>query len=438
MMKKVVALALSAAMMLSLAACGGSSGSATSETSSAASSQSEAAQSEATSEATSESTSSEETPAAEASGEPIVIGAVDATSGGSAPMGLPARNGLELAVAECNEAGGINGRPIKLITYDNEADAAKSATEVTKLIEEDGAILVITGSNSGICNSDKYICEEAGVVNLCSIGTADTVIDDPQVFYNTFRVGAPESYLQQLLGFVCKDAGYQKVGVIADTSGYGQTAVTTIQEIFQELGVPIEIVVQHENGTSDLTAQVLQMKNADCDAVVSYNLGADAALTVKTMADLDWKVPTYGGRGLNMQSFVELVGEYGEGVIFPCDSDMNAPKLKAFIEKYLAAGYEEMSNYMFPAMGYATMQIAIEALTRANGEGGDALRDAFESIQDFQTVLGQEDAVVSYSPTKHEAVVTGRDVLNSIKDGAFIMVEEFPYEEPTDRYEENY
>ena len=54
--------------------------------------------------------------AEEANGDPIIIGAVDATSGGSAPMGLPARNGLELAVKECNEAGGINGRPIELIT----------------------------------------------------------------------------------------------------------------------------------------------------------------------------------------------------------------------------------------------------------------------------------------------------------------------------------
>ncbi len=425
-LNKIIALVLVFAMALTVVACQAQGGN-TATT--------QAANSGKTESGTSAQANA---PAAAASSDPIIIGAVDATSGGSAPMGLPARNGLELAVKECNEAGGINGRQIKLVTYDNEADAATSATEVTKLIEEDGAILVITGSNSGICNSDKYICNDAGVVNLCSIGTADTVIDDPETFKNTFRVGAPESYLQQLIGFVCKDAGYQHVGVIADTSGYGQTAVVTIQEIFKTLGVPIEIVVQHENGATDLTAQVLQMKNAGCDAVVAYNLGADAALTVTTMAQLDWKVPTYGGRGLNMQSFVELVGEYGEGVVFPCDSDMNAPKLKAFAEKYVAAGYEELSNYMFPALGYATMQIAIEALTRSNGEGGDALRAAFESIQNFQTVLGQEDAVVSYSPTKHESVVTGRDVFNSIKDGRFIMIEEFPYEEATDRYEENY
>jgi branched-chain amino acid transport system substrate-binding protein len=360
--------------------------------------------------------------------EPLKIGYIGALSGNSAPMGEPARLGMVLAFEEMNAKGGIAGRPVELIALDDEANPAKSVTQANKLVQQDKVVAAIGGPNSGTALANRQVFFEANIPELVSISTMDDIINpNHPTFKTTFRLSASESYLIKILANYMLDKGFKKVGIIADTSAYGQTATKTIEKWFAELNIPISKVVNHEVAASDLTSQILQLKNAGSDAVFIYNLGSDAALTLKTMKQIGWNVPVVGARGLNMQSFIDLAGSFGDGIIVPSDIDMNKPAMKEFKAKY-DAKYGPTKNYMFAAMGYESARLVFEALRISGGKGGDDLIKAFESIKNFDTLLGQPGATVTFSATNHEAAQAKWNVLLVLKEGDFVIYDEFPYE----------
>jgi len=128
-----------------------------------------------------------------------------------------------------------------------------------------------------------------------------------------------------------------------------------------------------------------------------------------------------------MQSFIDLAGSFGDGIIVPSDIDMNKPAMKEFKAKY-DAKYGPTKNYMFAAMGYESARLVFEALRISGGKGGDDLIKAFESIKNFDTLLGQPGATVTFSATNHEAAQAKWNVLLVLKEGDFVIYDEFPYE----------
>ncbi|MDY0289042.1 MAG: ABC transporter substrate-binding protein [Sphaerochaeta sp.] len=359
---------------------------------------------------------------------PLKIGYIGALSGNSATMGEPARLGMVIAFEEMNAKGGINGRPVELIALDDEANPAKSVTQANKLVQQDKVVAAIGGPNSGTALANRQVFFEANIPELVSISTMDDIINpDHPSFKTTFRLSASESYLIKTLANHMLQKGYKKVGIIADTSAYGQTATKTIQKWFAEFGIPISKIVNHEVSASDLTSQILQLKNAGSDAVFIYNLGPDAALTLKTIKQFGWDVPVVGARGLNMQSFIDLAGSFGDGIIIPSDINMNKPAIKEFKEKY-DAKYGPTSNYLFSAMGYESAKILFEALRISKGKGGDDLINALEGIKNHPTILGQQDATITFSAKNHEAAQAKWNVLLELKNGEFVIYDEFPFE----------
>lgn len=359
----------------------------------------------------------------------IKVGFVDTLSGGSASMGVPTQEGVKLAVKEINSNGGINGKQVEVVYYDDEGDPATSVVQATKMVQQDKVVAAITGSSSGCCNANKQVFADAGIPNIVSVGTADDIVGTPddETFKTTFRTGSNEAYMIEIMANRIIDKGYQHVGVIADTSGYGQLAVETMREIFAEYNIPMDTVVTHETGAADLTAQVLSMQQAGCDFVYSYNLGADAALTCKTIKNLNWDVDIAGARGLNMDTFLSLAGDAAEGVLIPTDINIETEKMQEFKAKY-DAEYGEIDNYMFPAMGYTAAMTLFEGLKLTGGEGGQALVDALESMPAFESILGQDGATISFSPTKHEGVDTKRMTYLTVDDGELVVFDDNTFE----------
>lgn len=366
--------------------------------------------------------------AASADGGVIKIGFVDCLSGGSASMGVPNQEGVLLAVKEINAKGGVAGKQVELVCYDDEADPATSVTQSTKLVQQDKVLAAITGSASGCCNANKQVFADAGIPCVVSVGTADDIVGTPEVdtFATTFRTGANESYMIEIMANRILDKGYQHVGVIADTSAYGQLAVETIKKVFETYNIGIEIIVTHEPGAADLTSQVLSMQQAGCDFIYSYNLGADAALTCKTIKRLNWEVDVAGARGLNMDTFLSLAGDAAEGVLIPTDINIETEKMQEF-KKLYDAEYKEIGNYMFPAMGYTAAMTLFQALEASGGEGGEALISALEALS-YESVLGQTGATISFSPSKHEGVDTRRMTYLTVDDGNLVVFDANTFE----------
>jgi len=286
------------------------------------------------------------------SADEIVIGYIGALSGNSAPMGIPGKNGIELAVESINESGGINGKKVKLVALDDKADPATSATQAQKLIIDDKAVAIIGGPNSGTVKANSQVIAQYGVPELIAIAMEDTLIDPNSPTYkSTFSMTENNSYDIRAVAQYIKANGYKKIGVIADNTAYGQGGIASIKSIMEQEGVEIGMTVDHPVATKDLTAQAMKLRDANVDLVYVYSLGADGALFMKTIKQIGWDVPVVGGRGLNMKSFVDLAGDAANGMILPSVVNPNKPAAQEFIQKY-DAKYNDDPAHVYSILGY--------------------------------------------------------------------------------------
>ena len=356
---------------------------------------------------------------AEDSSGPIRLGYIAALSGGSATMGVPAQQGMELAVAELNESGEL-GREIELISADDEADASISAAAAQRMVTEDDVVAIIGGPNSGTVLANNPIITGAGVVNMVSVAQADNLVDPEQAgFPLTFRLTENNSYDVTAIAQLFEDGGYSTICAVSDTTEYGQSGIATIRSVFEERGLEIATAVEHEVNATDLTPQVLTLRDAACDAVYLFDLGQDAALFMRTINQLGWEVPVIGGRGLNQPAFLDIAGAAANGIIFPSVVDPEKPEMQAFIEAFDAEyGADADPAHTFSVLGYDTIRILAAALQESDFQGGEALAAALEQTS-ITGASGLEGSTLGFSADDHEAAGENYVTFWGIEDGKY-------------------
>ena len=254
----------------------------------------------------------------------------------------------------------------------------------------------------------------------------DELVDPKNpTFATTFRVTETNSADIEIVAQYLKSKGYHKVGIIADNTAYGQSGTASVKAILEKTGIPVVKTVDHPVAATNLTAQALTLKQAGVDAVYIFSLGPDAALFMKTIKQMQWDVPTVGGRGLNMSAFVNLAGTAADGIVIPSVSDDNKPEYIAWKKKY-DEKYGHDPSYMFALLGYDTGRVVAQVLKNAKGTDGEALIKAMENLKDFPMTLGQPGAVLTWGPDKHEGYTPKYIVLRTVKDGKFVLFDETP------------
>lgn len=337
-----------------------------------------------------------------ADGDPIRVGYIGALTGGSANMGVPGRQGIELAFEEANDNGGIDGRPLELVPFDDQADPARSVAGAQGFVREGDIPLVIGGPNSPTVLANREVLAEAGIPLLISIAQEDQLVDpDHPTFDTTFRLTEPNRMDVEAISEFIAEEGCEVVDVVADDSAYGQGGANTIRAALEELDISVGEVVSHPPETDSMTAEVLAIQQNDPDCVYLFSLGPSAALFLQTAEEQNLDKPLFGGRGLNQLGFLEIYGQQNSDIIIPTVAHVDKPAYQEFTEKYGEA-YGEQEWYMFDALGYDTGRAAVEALTRSGGEGGQALADAIAGITDLEATVGPEGAVIDFGDD-HEA-----------------------------------
>ncbi len=351
---------------------------------------------------------------------PVVkIGYIGPLSGGSASLGVPSLNAMELAVEDLNASGEL-GFTLELISVDDEADAAKSATAAQRMVTEDGVVLVVGGPNSAPALANNAIITGAGIPNVISIAQSDALIKEDNPGYDlTYRVTENNSYDVGAIVSLFVDGDFDAICMVADTTEYGQNGIAATTTVFGDNGLELAATAQHDANATDLTPQVLQLRDAGCDAVYLYTLGQDAALFMKTVNQVGWEVPVIGARALAQQAFISIAGTDGDGIIFPSVIDPEKESTQEFIaaydEKY---GADNDPAHVFSAVAYDTIRMVAEALKATGGEGGEALVEALQNVE-IEGVSGREGSTLSWSADKHEAPSEDYLTFWTIKDGKY-------------------
>jgi branched-chain amino acid transport system substrate-binding protein len=325
-----------------------------------------------------------------ASGDKLLIGGVTALTGPQATFGEGARMGASLAAKEINARGGLLGRPIEMVYRDDEANPTKAVQVVQELISNQGVKAIIGPINTPNALAVAPAVSEAKVINLqITTGTATV---DAKKHPTIFR---PQYYAAQeaevMLGYFVQTRGLKQLGLLADSTGYGQGGVAELKPRAEALGVRIVAEEKYNPGDADLTGQIGRILNGGAEGILAWGLGNDLAQAAKALEKLGWRVPMIGASGITTVGFRQLAGEAGRGHLgiysrrfsFSDAAPAAAPS-REFVEKLDAEyGTDWSAQTVVSAPWYEAVYLYAEAVTRAGSDDSAKVQQALEAIQGF-------------------------------------------------------
>lgn len=325
--------------------------------------------------------------AADVRAETVRIGAVQGLSGAPAivDFGESYLQGNEMALKEYNAANPKH--KIEFIVYNDEANPQRAVSLVQRLIANDKVSAVIGTVNSGNVAAFAPMLQQAKIPLMAGPAIATDItakfIDQSPSFI--YRCSMVEKFqIDAMLDWGVKS--FKKVGLLHGTNGYGMFAAGEVQKGMKERGMELVAVESGAPNVTDLTPQMLKLKNAGAELVLLFHDSLE--LVYRSMPKIDYKPVIAGNWGLSSQMVLNIVGKEAiEGTVMGQALDLADPKAQAFDTKMKA---EYGDKYRWPvvaALGYDGMKLLLQAVDKA---GADPLKlqKALEDINDFKAVSG--------------------------------------------------
>lgn len=363
--------------------------------------------------------------------EPIKIGAFFDLTGTNANIGTPTKLVAEMAVAEINKAGGINGRKIELITADTQSDPTKGATVAKKFIFQDKVDAIIGPTRTDVGMNAKAVIEEAEIPTVMTVGS-DPVITGGKFGPYTYIFKAPQratTAVRTIFDYL-KDHKMTKVALITGSDAFGKDGLSAMEELAPSYGVTFLAKESFGPKDTDMTAQLTNIKNVNPQAILCWTVGPAASIVSKNRVQLGIKAPLFQSHGLPDPKYIELAGKASEGDRMPStklmaadqlsDKDPQKKVVKEFIRLYKDVYRHDKEFPINTHSGYAWDAIMI--LTNAMKKAGTehkALRAAVEATKGYHGVSG----TYNMTPEDHNGLSVDSMIMVEVKNGKFVLAD---------------
>jgi len=349
---------------------------------------------------------------------PIKIGLFSPTTGFAAADGTSALQSAQLAVKMINADGGVLGRQLELVTYDDGAKPDQASSIARKLIEQDKVLAGISGSYSGATRAAAPIFQEAGIpmISAYAIHPEITATGDKIFRVGTLadvegRVGA------ELVGNVL---GTKKVAILTIDNDFGVSLTDGFKAHAADLGLDIVLEEKYPLGETEFRPIIGKIIAANPDAVYMTGYYNEAANFVSQAKDEGLTAQIIGQEGYDSPKFIELAGPASEGVIITTDlnRDSDRPMTKKFLEQYKAEYGEDAD--MVGASAFDAVQLLAYAIKTAGSTDPDKIAEAIANLKNFEDVAS--GPFLRYTPGREVVRPVGAQI---VKDGAFHFFHEF-------------
>lgn len=357
--------------------------------------------------------------------EPYKIGAVLSETGTYAGLGEPERNTLEMEVARINNEGGVDGHPVEIVYVDDATDPDTAVAETTRLIDKEGVLAIIGATGTGSTMAMRQEIVRAQIPQISPAGgTVITTDFNEWVFQTPWSNALVAPYLLEYV----KAQGVTKVGLIAESGGFGKDGAGVIKELAAGAGITVVSDQSFNVGDSDMTAQLTKIKSEGAQAVLMVTAGKEASIVAKNMADLAMDMPLFGTHGNARREFIEGAGAAAEGFRFPAGKILLPEAYGEGSEPYQVAtdfvnrytGEYGKAPDTFAGHAYDALHITVNAMrTLDEGFTPAQLRDAIEQTSGFVGIGG----TFTYSETDHNGMSEDDLVMYQVKSGEWVLAE---------------
>lgn len=367
---------------------------------------------------------------------PYKLGIVLDLTGRAASLGIPQKRVYQMLTKEINEQGGINGRPLELKIYDAESRPSKAVVNTKSLINVDDAIACLGYTSSGTTMA-SIPAATTGKTVLFSTASSEKIWNPTKDW--VFNTTPSQEYASTpFLVDNLVDRGSSKIAFVYIDTKYGQTGKETFERVVKNNDkVESALIEDYAPGSTDLNPQVTHVRKSGADGLIICGYVGDSAKMLKTARDQGVDFPINCEYAIVSPEFIDLAGDYGEGVVTTSlktlvapdlpDSDVQKDVCMELYEKYTNK-YGEFSLYAGHA--WDAMNITLKALRQIDPSldpGNETelkkirtrLRDNIEQIDRY---VGQ-NGVYDYSPDNHNGLSPGCYVLVTVKDGKWRLYE---------------
>jgi branched-chain amino acid transport system substrate-binding protein len=339
----------------------------------------------------------------------IRIGMWTPLSGPVALLGQSARDAVRLWAKEVNDKGGIHGRKINFISYDDAGSPQEAQTVIRRLIDQDQVFMLISGSVSGSTLPVRQTITREKVPFVSSI-SSNVNLMKPFSRY-IFRIYANED--SQALGMVDWMMEHEKLkrpAIIYNSNDYGVGGFQIFQERLKEkYKISPTAAERYNPGDQDFSAQLLRIKGADPDGLLIYAFAQEAGIIVRQAKELGIGAKLFGGGGTSTPLLQRGAGQAAAGfvsvLVVPEIADSSQkPAVVAYRDKLKATfypdGFPPGRPSEYDLAGYAAGKVSEAALEKVGKDlSRESFVDALEGIKNFDTGM---TFPISYSKDNHE------------------------------------
>ncbi len=339
----------------------------------------------------------------------IKLGMWTPLTGPIALIGTSERDAVNVWVREVNEAGGIHGRKIGLVVYDDAGSPQEAQAAVRRLINQDRVFALIAGSASGSTLPVLPLIRNGKVPFVSSISSHRKLMDPfSRYVFRIYAMEIPQAYA--IADWIVEKNGLKRVAVLYNSNDYGVGGYETAGERLEKRHrIKFVAAERYNAGDQDFSAQLLRIKQANPEAVLIYSFAPEAGIIVRQARELGLQARFFGGGATSTPLFLRGAAQAGVGFeathVMP---DLGETTKHAGIIEYREklrrwthpGGFPPGRPSEYDLAGYGAGKVTAEALRRAGPEPTrEKLIDALESLKSFDTGV---TFPITYSATSHE------------------------------------
>lgn len=343
---------------------------------------------------------------------PIKIGAVLALTGSAANYGQSLRQGLEIAKAEINDAGGIDSRPLEIIYEDSRAEATAGVSAFTKLSSIDRVPLVV-GSISSVILAMAPMADRNHVVLLNSSAISPKICEEATGYLFSIMVsGAQEA---EFAAKALAGGKEEEVAIIFSNNSSGIDTKDKFTKYFVAAGGRIIASEGYDLGATDFRTQLAKIKSAGAKAVYLIAFSSqDFANVLRQSQELGLRVQWYSYSGFETKETLALAGPAAEGVVYSYPKVVDVGRMDEFRREY----QERYNSWpdIYTVTSYDGLHLVRHIIDK-NGPSAQGIRGGLRSTQGYRSIFGDVSFV-------GKQCVDRKLIWKTVSGGAYSILEE--------------
>ncbi len=359
--------------------------------------------------------------------EAIKVGAVFSVTGRASFLGDPEKKTAIMVADQINKTGGINGKKLELIVYDDEGDATKANLYVKKLITQDKVAAVIGPSLSGLSLAVIPLAERYKTP-LVSCAASYRIVYNKKTgkpYRWVFKTPQTDTMAAEAIYTHLQKRGINKIAIMSVTSGFGASGRAELLRLASQYKMNIVADEKYGPKDNDMMAQLTKIKGLAPKAIVNWSIGPTQVVVLRNWKDLGMRsIPFYQSHGFGSRKNIKLAAGAAEGVFTPLGAVNIAellpkrhPQKKvtmAYLKNYKARYNEPLSS--FGGHAWDALHMVAKAI-KAFGFDKSKIRYYLENNRNF---VGQH-GVFNYSENDHNGLTKESFQMVVVKKGDWAL-----------------